>query len=263
MGEHLDGTSRNFDDLFGARDQGPPFIAPTRGRGATNGARVEEAVVPPIGMGRGVVDGAIPGVLEVDPLDGGVLGADVEGVVLVAVGDGKDVADVVGAVDLVEAGQGRRAPGVDDGVAGAGEEHGAVGGEKEAEDAAFVGLDLADLLEGGERPDDNLAIVGACVDRLCAVADGEAKDGAVVSQAVDEVGSGLGAVLGVGEVGSHKGRNHVVVVVFAVDIFAIVVFASIDVQVGVGLGVRVGLVAAGATRMGAILESNEIGAGAF
>lgn len=146
-------------------------------------------------------------VAEPDPLNGLVLGAEVDCVLLPGVGAGEDVSDVVEAVDLVESTEGGRAPDRYEGVAGAGDQEGSgvgfegvgsgggrvgVGGgggrvgEEEPEDMALVCLDAADELEGGQRPDEEFSIV--CASEDVSIRDGEGEDGAVVLELLDPLG---------------------------------------------------------------------------
>lgn len=55
-------------------------------------------------------------------------------------------------------------------------------------------LDLVDLVEGGERPDDNLAILRAGIDGVVLWTDCEGEDAAAVLEAVKQFWLGLLAV---------------------------------------------------------------------
>ncbi len=142
-------------------------------------------MVPAVGMLFRILRYLLFRIFEVDPLYVLRLGAHVHGLVLRRVRDAEHVADIVGAVDLVQSREGLGAPDVDDRLAGAREQVVRVGGQEEAEHAALVSLDALDHLEGAERPDDDLALVRAGED--VAVAYGEGEDGAVVLQLVDLV----------------------------------------------------------------------------
>lgn len=161
-----------------------------------------------------VVRHATVAIVESNPLDGLVLCADVDGILLAGVGAGEDIADVVEAVDLVQAGEGVGAPDRDEGIAGTGyQERPGVGGggvgrglgrvgvggggssarEEEPEDMALVGLYPLHELKGAEGPDDQLAVVGASKDIL--VGHGECEDRAVVLELLDADG-GIGLLVG-------------------------------------------------------------------
>lgn len=187
MSKHFTGPFIRLDDGVRAGDEIVALVGGSRRAGATNSFGIKEAVVSSVWMARAVVGHATVGVLETSPLNGGILGAVVDSLVLGRVGDGEDIAKrVVGAVDLVETLHGFGTPDVDDGVAGAGKEQGPIVGEEEAHDAALVGLDAVDQLEVPERPYQYLAILRAGVDAVSADDDGE--DGAVMLEGVDELG---------------------------------------------------------------------------
>lgn len=194
VGKLADGAGANLQHGLGLGDQAPALLAAPRRARAADGLGVEEAVAPAVGVA--LRPGGDPGggAAQADPLDGGVLGANVQRVELGAVGGAEDVADVVDAVDLVQVTQRLGAPDVDDGVAGAGEEQRGVGREEERQDAALVRLDLVLLVEGGERPGDDLAVLGADVDGAVAGAHGEGEDRVAVLEAVDQLGGALRAV---------------------------------------------------------------------
>lgn len=59
-------------------------------------------------------------------------------------------------------------------------------GEEEAQDMAFVGLDAADKLEGGQGPDEELTVV--CAGKNVRVGDGESENGAVMLELLDADG---------------------------------------------------------------------------
>lgn len=124
-----------------------------------------------------------------------------------AVGGAEDIADVVGAVYLVEAGERLRAPDVDDGVAGTGEEERGVGAEEQREDAALVRLDTIDLVEGGQGPGDDLSVLCAGEYGIVVGADGEGEDGAAVLEAVDQLGPDIRAVSGLERTHYRRGRR--------------------------------------------------------
>lgn len=193
MGKVADGAAVNLEHGVGAWDERPAVLVASRRARAADGLGVEEPMVAPVRvlLRAGADDGA--GVAEAHPLDRGILGAEVQGVVLGAVGGAEDVTDVVGAVDLVQVAQRLGAPDVDDGVAGAGEEEVAVGGEEEGEDAALVRLDVAELVKGGQGPGDDLAVLGAGVYGVVVGVGCEGEDGAAVLEAVAELGFVLGA----------------------------------------------------------------------
>lgn len=190
VGKVADRAGVHLEDGLGLGDEAPAVIVAPGRAGAAGRLGVEEAVVPAVRMLLRVGRDAGAGVLEAGPLDGGVLGAKVQRLVLRAVGGAEDVADVVGAVDLVQAGQGSRVPDIDDGVAGAGEEQRGVGRERQRQNAALVGLDAVDLVECIQGPGHNLAVLGARVDGFVLWAHGEGQHGAGMVEAVDEIGEG-------------------------------------------------------------------------
>lgn len=63
-------------------------------------------------------------------------------------------------------------------------------------------LDLLDLVEGGERPDNDLAILRAGIDGVVLRTDCEGEDAAAMLEAVEQFWSGLLAV------GHFKGRQN-------------------------------------------------------
>lgn len=93
------------------------LVLPPRRARSAGGLGVEERVVALVGMRRVVVGHATVAVVESDPLDGLVLGTDVDGILLAGVCAGEDVSDVVDAVDLVKAGECVGAPDRDKSVA--------------------------------------------------------------------------------------------------------------------------------------------------
>lgn len=111
-----------------------------------------------------------------------------------AVRRGEDVADIMIAVDFVEAAEGSRAPHIDDGVAGTREQVGAVGRERKRHDTPLMRLDLLDLVKGRQRPDDDLAILRSSIDGVVLRADGESEDAAAVLEAVKQLWLRLWAV---------------------------------------------------------------------
>lgn len=126
-----DGAAVYLEGGIGVGDEGLPPILPARGTGTADGLGVEEAVLAVIGVVRIVVLDSAVRVAEADPLDGLVLGTEVDGVLLAGVGAGEYVANVVEAVDLGEADKCGGAPHGDYGVAGARYEEGAgAGGER-------------------------------------------------------------------------------------------------------------------------------------
>lgn len=62
-------------------------------------------------------------------------------------------------------------------------------------------LDTMNLVEGVERPSYNLAILCTSIDHLMLGTDGKSKDGALMGEAMDEVGSGRGVF------GNFEGRE--------------------------------------------------------
>ncbi|KAH6609929.1 hypothetical protein Trco_003275 [Trichoderma cornu-damae] len=191
VGKLADRATVDFQDGVGSGDQPPLVLAPPRGACSTNRFRVEESMASPVGMPLGLGGDPYARIAQADPLYGHVLRADVERVVLRAVRRGEDVADIVVAVDLVEAAERLRTPHVDDGVAGAREQVAAVGREGQRHDAPLMRLDLLHLVEGGERPDDDFAILSAGIDGVVLGADREGEDAAAMLEAVKQLRLGL------------------------------------------------------------------------
>lgn len=91
----------HLENVLGFGDQAPTVIvAPRRARTA-GGLGVKETVVSSVRVLLRLGGHTSSCVVETDPLDGGILRSNVEGLVLGAVRGAEDVADVVGAVDLV------------------------------------------------------------------------------------------------------------------------------------------------------------------
>ena len=111
------------------------------------------------------------GVFQAAPLYACVLSSEINGIELCRVSNTKDVADIVGAVDLVEADECLGAPDADDGFTSAGEEVLVVVREEQAEDTVSVGLDGLHELVRAQGPHGDLAI--ACRSKDVFVGDGD------------------------------------------------------------------------------------------
>lgn len=211
MGPLADARAVDLEGLVGGRDQGFPLVLPPRRALPADACGVEEGLDAAVGVVGVVVRDATFGVAEVDPLYGGVLGADVDGVLLDGVCAGRDIADGVKPVDLVEACECVGTPHGDEGIAGAGDQDGSswpvgrgggggrraggggagggVGGrigEVETQDVALVCLEALDELKGLERPDPDLSRL--CPGEDVLVADSEGQDGLVVLELLNALG---------------------------------------------------------------------------
>lgn len=124
MGTLADARAVDLEGLVGRRDQGLPLVLPPRGALPTHACGVEEGLDTAVGVVGVVVGNATVGVGEVDPLYGGVLGADVNRILLDGVCARGDIADVVEPVDLIEACERVGTPDGDEGIAGTGDQDG-------------------------------------------------------------------------------------------------------------------------------------------
>lgn len=189
----LNGARVDLEQRLGAGNQGVVVFGSARGRGAADGAGVEEAVLSLVGVACRLGRPFSLRILEADPLDGGCLGANVDGVALGRVDDAEDVADIVCAVDLEEADECLGAPDADDGLAGAGEEVFVVAGEEQAEDAVSVGLDGLHELVRAQGPHRDLAVAGGGEDVF--VRDGDGENSGTVGQLLELLRGGVGAAV--------------------------------------------------------------------
>lgn len=97
-------------------------------------------------------------------MDGGVLGAEIEGGEFGGVGDAEDVADVEGGVYAMDVLECFRSPDIDDRVAGATNEQTFVLGEDQSEDTAGVTFQISYVIVCVEGEDHDLAALGAGID---------------------------------------------------------------------------------------------------
>lgn len=148
MGKLADCTTIDFQDVVGSRDQSPLVLAASWSARSANSFGVEKSMTSSIRMSLRIGRHFCAGIAQANPLYRHVLRANVQRIVLRAVRCGKDVADIVVAIDFVETSKRSRAPHVDDGVASAREQVRAVRRERERHDTSLVRLDLLHLVEG-------------------------------------------------------------------------------------------------------------------
>jgi hypothetical protein len=116
---------------------------------------------------------------QVIPLDGGVLGAEIDGSQQRRVCDTKDIAGIVARVQRIDVLVCFQIPDVCDAIGGGGEEEILIWTDAEVEDTTLVSLEQGDAVVCVERIDEDLAALSTGKDSV--VGEGESEDRGIVS----------------------------------------------------------------------------------